>query len=295
MVTEKPTPSLPHRQMGRYLRRARESQNLSQGQVAAMADWSVSTQSRLERGEVGRLRQRDIELVCRSLGLTDDETAAMAGMFKQGAEKTWWHSFGDLIPESFNVYIELENEARTLEIYRPDLVPGLLQTAGYARVLDRIYFPYATEEEQARRIELRMKRQRIITRRASPVVVDAVLHEAVVHSQVGDRVTMAAQMRHLAELGASPNVSIRVLPFSAGFPVGGPVGPFVVLGYGADGGSTAADPTVVYVEGFTGDLYLEGRSQVQKYSAAWATIHRAALDVVASRTLLRQRLKEFMT
>ncbi|WP_067478396.1 helix-turn-helix domain-containing protein [Nocardia amamiensis] len=89
--------------MGRYLREARDEQNLTQGQVAAMLDWSVSTQSRLERGDVGRLRDRDIELLCRKLGFGDEKTAAIVGLFKQGAEKRWWHSFGDLIPEKFNV------------------------------------------------------------------------------------------------------------------------------------------------------------------------------------------------
>ncbi|MEV6256023.1 MULTISPECIES: helix-turn-helix domain-containing protein [Nocardia] len=286
--------SLPRRQMGRYLRESREEQNLTQGQVATIMDWSVSTQSRLERGDVGRLRARDIELLCQNLGLDHEKSAAMVGLFKQGAEKSWWHSFGDLIPETFNVYIGLEASARQIEIFRPDIIPGLLQTNDYAATLDRIYFPKDSEEERRRRIELKTKRQAIITRKANPATIDVILGEAVLHAVVGNPKIMSAQHRHLAELSTCPNVTIRVLPFGAGFPVGGPVGPFSILDYGLDAAGGVAEPTVVYVEGFTGAMYFEGESDLRRYREALTIIRHTALDAVASRRLLRQRMKEYL-
>ncbi|MGQ4600452.1 Scr1 family TA system antitoxin-like transcriptional regulator [Nocardia sp. R6R-6] len=286
--------SLPRRQMGRYLRESREEQNLTQGQIAAIMDWSVSTQSRLERGDVGRLRARDIELLCQNLGFDDEKTAAMVGLFKQGAEKSWWHSFGDLIPERFNVYIGLEASARHIEIFRPDIIPGLLQTTDYAATLDRTYFPKDSEEERQRRIELKTKRQAIITRRANPATLDVILYEAALNPLVGSPKIMAAQHRHLADLSTRPNVTIRMLPFSAGFPVGGPVGPFSILDYGLDAAGSTAEPTVIYVEGFTGDMYLEAESDLRRYREALTIIRHNALDAVASRTLLRQRMKEYL-
>ncbi|NQE92274.1 helix-turn-helix domain-containing protein [Nocardia terpenica] len=274
--------------MGQYLRRAREDQDLTQGQVAESLGWSVSTQSRLERGETGRIRDRDIEHLCRTLGFDDEKTAAMVGLFKQGGERRWWHAFGDVIPETFNVYIGLESNASKIEIYRPDIVPGLFQTAEYAAALDRIYFPNDSEEELQRRIELKMKRQSVITRKLNPVSIEIILSETALHPLVGSPTIMANLCRHLADLSTKPNITIRILPSSAGYPVGGPVGPFTILEFGRDKEGSLVEPTVIYVETFTGDMYLEDESDLRKYRAAWATIQRAALDAVASRRLLRQ-------
>ncbi|MBF6132275.1 hypothetical protein IU501_04615 [Nocardia otitidiscaviarum] len=177
--------------------------------------------------------------------------------------KTWYNSFNDLIRANFDVYLRMETGARSMEIFRPDLVPGLLQTADYARSLNRIYFPNELEEEQDRRIELKLKRQAIITRKKNPVIVDLALHESALHSMVGNEAIMAAQLRHLADLGTRPNITIRIVPFRAGFPLGMFIGPFVVLDFKPDA-KGVAEPTVIYVENYTGDMYLDEESDVRK-------------------------------
>ncbi|PFW99831.1 hypothetical protein CJ469_04865 [Nocardia farcinica] len=282
--------SLPRRQLGCYLRRGRIEANLTLEQVGAEMEWSISKLGRIERGETGKLTSRDIEALCDIIGFDPDTTAAMIGLNKQAAEKSWWHSFGDLIPEGFNVYVGLETSATALDIYRPDVVPGLLQTADYARALDRLYFPDDTDEESDRRVQLRHRRQKIITRKTNPTILDVVLHESVLHTVVGTAEVMAAQLRHLAGISTRPNVSVRVLPFTAGLPVGTPTGPYIILDFITDrAGHT--EPAVIYVENFTGDMYLEAETDLQRYRHASATLHRAALDDVTSRTLLRQVAK----
>lgn len=287
-------PSLPRRQLGRYVRVARESAGMNQGDIAKLMQWSVSTQHRIEKGEFGNLRDRDIELLCTTLEFDAEKSAAMLGLFKQGAEKNWWHSFGDLIPAGFNIYVELEAAAKEMSIYRPDLVPGLLQTDEYARALDRIWFPRDSADEQDRRIELRMSRQKIITRNISPTGVDVVLHEAVLHSIVGDADVMAGQLRHLIKLDERPNVTVRVLPFTAGVPVGVPVGPFIILDFRDGPKSSVVEPRIIYLENFTGDMYLERSEDLDSYRMASEVLQRAALDVVASRNMLRQKVKEYL-
>lgn len=293
MAIESAHPSLPRRQLGKYIRNAREEQNLGQREVAELMQWSVSTQSRLERGDLGKLKDRDLQQLGRVLGFAEKETAAMIGLLQQAAEKSWWHSFGDLIPETFDVYVGLENDARALDIYRPDIVPGLVQVAGYAAALDRIYFPKDSEEEQNRRIQLKLHRQATVTRKAKSLIVDLVLHESVLRTVVGGPAVMAAQLRHLADLSVRPNVTIRVLPFKAGFPVGISVGPYVILEFSPDA-KGVNPPTVVYVENYTGDMYLEADPDVQRYRRASTIIQRVALDAVMSRNLLRQAAKEHL-
>ncbi|NEW45943.1 helix-turn-helix domain-containing protein [Nocardia cyriacigeorgica] len=282
-------PSLPLRQLGQYFRRARSDAHLTLDQVSAHMEWSPSKLSRLERGQPGKLTNRDIRTLCEFLEFETEQTAAMLGLAQQAAVKSWWHAFGDLIPENFNVYVGMESSARHLEIFRPDIIPGLFQTADYTRVLDRIYFPSGSAEEHDMRIDVRMKRQKIFTRKIKPVTLDVVLHESVLRTIVGGGAVMAAQLSHLADVSTRPNVSIRVLPFAAGFPVGLAVGPYVILEFG----TAPIEPTVVYVENYTGDLYLEGESDLQKYRSATAAIQRVALDAVSSRNLLRQMTKEY--
>lgn len=288
MTTDPPRASLPRRQLGRFIRRQREENtSLTQAEVASQMQWSHSKYSRLERGEPGKVLDRDLTALGEVLEITEDKVAAMIDLAHQVAEKTWYNTFNDLIRQNLDVYMRLETDAHAMEIFRPDLVPGLFQTADYARALNRIYFPKDSEEEQDRRIELKLQRQKIITRKKSPVSVDLVLHESALHSMVGNEAVMAAQLRHLADLSTRPNISIRILPFKAGFPLGMAVGPFVILDFKPDV-KGVADPTVIYVENFTGDAYLEGESDVDKYRKAFAMIQHAALDVVASRALLRQ-------
>ncbi|WP_043734714.1 Scr1 family TA system antitoxin-like transcriptional regulator, partial [Nocardia asiatica] len=86
---------------------------------------------------------------------------------------------------------------------------------------------------------------------------------------------------------------IRVLPFSAGFPMGVAVGPFVILKSGGDGKRQPKEPTVVYVESFTGDLYLEKLGAVRRYADAYQQFERAALDPGQSRKLIRQIAREY--
>ncbi|WP_442941346.1 Scr1 family TA system antitoxin-like transcriptional regulator [Nocardia sp. NBC_00403] len=90
-------------------------------------------------------------------------------------------------------------------------------------------------------------------------------------------------------MDARPNVSIRILPFSAGLPLGVAVGPFVNLEFGVDSEGEPIEPPGVYVENFAGDLYLTKPDTVRRYHQAYESIRHQALDEVAGRSLLRQR------
>ncbi|MGX1810060.1 helix-turn-helix domain-containing protein [Nocardia sp. NPDC055321] len=287
--------TLPRRQLGRYLREARSALALSQEKVAMLADVSSSVLQRLERGVATRLKVRDLQAICDALEMPEETTAAMVMLFQQSTEKSWWYEYGSLMPGDFDVYVGLEAAARTVTTYQPALVPGLLQTAEYARTLIRAAKPTETSSEHGRRAELRNKRQAIITRRHHPLQLEVLLHEAVLRSAVGGRQVMAAQLRHLAEIGKLSNVRVRVLPFSAGAPVGDPVGQFAILEFDHDVHGLPTGPPVVYLESFTGCMYLESDADVQRYYQVLDALRRESLDESASRILLRQAMKEFAT
>ncbi len=293
VVSEGPASStLPRRQLGRYLRDWRIQAGLTIAEAAKLMEWGASTLQRLEKGNADRIRTIDIQELCRIYGIPAEIAEGLKGLAQQAAVKSWWHSYGDLIPENFDVYVGLEASAQQLSCYQSELVPGLLQTADYARALNRLGYPEETVAEVDRRVQLRLQRQAMITRR-SPARIAMVLHESVLRRLVGGARVMAAQVRHLAEVSTRPNVGLRILPFTAGVPLGLSTGPFVILEFGTDGKGQPVEPPVVYVEGFTGDLYLERQGDVQRYRRARDGLERCALDVQDSRNLLRQVAKEY--
>ncbi|AFU06297.1 putative transcriptional regulator [Nocardia brasiliensis NBRC 14402] len=291
--TESASSTLPRRQLGRYLRDWRTQAGLTIAEASRLMEWGASTLQRLEKGQADRIRTIDIQELCRIYGIPDELADGLKGLAQQAAVKSWWHAYGDLIPENFDVYVGLEASAQQLSSYQSELVLGLLQTADYAKALHRLGYPGDSEAELERRVQLRLQRQALISRRASPATVAVVLHESVLRRVVGGAKVMAAQLRHLADLSTNDNVAVRILPFAAGIPLGDSTGPFTVLEFGTDSKGHPVEPPVVYVEGFTGDLYLERPVDVQRYHRAHACLQRAALDIQTSRHLLRQVAKEF--
>ncbi|MGK8555646.1 helix-turn-helix domain-containing protein [Nocardia gipuzkoensis] len=285
--------TLPRRQLGRYLREARTALNLSLERVGDLTGVSSSVLQRVEKGISTRLKLRELQSVCEVLEMPRDMTEAMIGLLQQGGEKNWWHEYGHLIPVNFDVYVGLEAAARKLTVYQPSLVHGLLQIADYARHLIQTANPAEEDAIHNQRLELRMKRQTIVTRRYRPIILDVVFHESVLRSAVGGPKVMEAQLRHLAEVGKLPNVRIRVLPFSAGAPVGDPVGQFAIMEFDEDSKRVPVSPPIVYLETFTGCMYLEKPDDVQRYDRVHNSLQRASLDETASRSLLRQVAKEF--
>ncbi|MFJ4650487.1 helix-turn-helix domain-containing protein [Nocardia sp. NPDC088792] len=287
--------TLPRRQLGRYLREGRMQCNLTIAEAAALMEWSESKLQRLETGNAEKIRVLDIRELCRIYDFDDEFTTALGGLAQQASVKSWWHEYDDLIPEGFNVYVGLEASARGLVSYQPDLIPGLLQTADYARVLIGDYWPDAGDDQLDRRVQLKIRRQSLLTRKRNPATFDIVMHETALRRVVGSPRVMAAQLRRVADMSTLPTIAVRVLPFSAGVPIGHTVGPFVILDFGHDSGNRPLEPTVVYLENFLGDLYLEKQAAVDRYLQAYQAIQRAALDETSSRDLLRKAAKEYVT
>jgi hypothetical protein len=121
-----------------------------------------------------------------------------------------------------------------------------------------------------RRVEVRMARQEILSREDRPRLW-AVIDEAVIHRVVGGASVMRGQLRHLAEAAEQGKTTIQVVPYRAGAHAG-TTGPFVILDY-----AEATDPDVVYVETLAGDIYLEERSDVNRYTLAFDRLVAAAL------------------
>ncbi|WP_040804065.1 helix-turn-helix domain-containing protein [Nocardia concava] len=286
--------TLPRRQLGRLLREVRTATGMNLEQAAALVQWSRPTLSRLERGETEKVRVTDILALCEAYGVGEETTAIARGLAEQVPAKSWWHAYGDLIPAWANLYVRLESGAAVLTIFQPLIMHGLLQTADYTRAIDRIYFPDETEDELKRRVRVRAQRQHILTRSRQPAKMSAVLHENVLRTVVGDNRLMAAQCRHVADIGTRDNIEIRVLPCRAGFPLGAAVPPFTIMDFGRDTfGTRVLEPSQVYCEGYAGSAYLEKRTDVRTFRQAFRKLQDASLDPGSSRDLVREIARRY--
>ncbi|BCK52479.1 helix-turn-helix domain-containing protein [Nocardia wallacei] len=284
--------TVPRRQLGRYLRDLRQQAGMTIAEVARLIRRGASSVQRLETGSNERIRLDDVEAICRVIGADETTTEALIGLAQQGNTKSWYHQYGDLIPASFDVYMGLESAAASMTSYL-ELVPGILQTPEYARALYRAGHPDESDNEIARRVELRIRRQILIKRKTSPVRINAILDETILRRRIGDRRIMSAQLRHLADLSTRENITIRILPHSAGVPLGELTGPFIILDSATEDDGVPLEPSVVYVESYRGALYYEEEVDVRAYRAAHEALGRVALTAQASRDLLRKTAREY--
>lgn len=291
-MTEGTTGStVPRRQLGRYLRDLRGRARLTVRAAAGALEWSEARIWRIETGQTG-MRSFDVETMCRIYGAPPDTTEALMALARETKARGWWHSYGDVIPEYFDVYVGLEEAVSHLVGYQSELVPGLLQTEDYARTVIEAGKPGVDGAEIERRVSVRMARQALLTRVTVPPRYEIVLNEAILHRPIGGTTVMVRQLERLIEAGSLPTVSLRVLPFGAGLHLGIMSGPFVMLRFPVNSNGQEAEPPTVYVESLTGALYLDRQHEIERYSATFADIGESALDETASQELIIRVARE---
>ncbi|MCK8676623.1 helix-turn-helix domain-containing protein [Streptomyces lichenis] len=283
--------TVPRRQLGRHLRDLRNAARFTVRAAAKHLEWSEPKIWRIETGQVS-LRSLDVEAMCRVYGADEKLTQALMGLAKETKGRGWWHAYGDAIPDDFDLYIGLEEATDRISWYEAELVPGLFQTPDYARVLIKRSNPDLVDAEIERRVHVRVTRQALLTRVTAPPRVEVALNEAILRRPVGGRKVMAEQLDHLVHLNTLDTVSIRVVPYAAGFHDGIMSGPFVILRFPDHGDTRYTEPPTVYVEGFTGALYLDKPNEIERYENAFDSIWSSALDEAASTSLLKHAAKD---
>ncbi|QXJ26773.1 helix-turn-helix domain-containing protein [Actinomadura graeca] len=253
-----PGPTVLRMLVGAQLRRLRESAGISTEAAGYEIRGSHSKISRMELGRVG-FKERDVADLLTLYGVTDAaRREPLLQLVEHANTPAWWQRYGDVVPTWFEPYLGLEQGAELVRAYEVQAIPDLLQTEDYARALIRARHADAAADEVERRVELRMLRARVLARE-NPVKFWAVLDEAALRRAVGGAATMRAQLRHLAELAAEPNITVQVLPFAAGGHAG-EGGPVTILRF-----AEPELPDVVYIEQLAGAFYPDRPAEVVRY------------------------------
>jgi len=186
-------PTVQRLVLGGHLRRLREEASITTEQAAGAIRGSHSKISRMEHGRVG-FKDRDIADLLTLYGVTSgEEREVLLKLAREANTPGWWQGYSDILPHWVEPYFGLEAAASIIRIYELQFVPGLLQTADYARAIIRLGNA-STEEDVTRRAEARIARQEILTRE-NPPRLWAVMDDGALRRSIGGKAVMREVLR----------------------------------------------------------------------------------------------------
>ncbi len=276
-------PTVVRMLLGARLRRLRQAAGITRDGAGSAIRSSGSKISRLELGRTG-FKTRDVSDLLTLYGVADDaERSILLGLASQANASGWWHSYANVLPPWFEPYLGLEQAASVIRAYEVQFIPGLLQTPDYARTVARLT-DGTSEADAEQRVSLRMHRQQSLLDRYRPPHLWMVIDEAALRRPIGGRTVMQEQVDHLIRMSRRPNVTIQVMPFSAG-------------GHAAAGGQVTLLrfpegllPDVVYAEQLDSAIYLNKPADTLRYWNVLNSVATEALQPERSIEALRRLL-----
>lgn len=264
------SPTVRRRRLGMELRRLREAAGLHIERVAEYMECSRAKISRIETGQVG-VKAPELRAMLDLYAVPDADRDTLLTLARESRQRGWWSSYADVTNIGLGSFIGMEAAASSIRTYEQYLLPGLLQIEEYARALMRAAHPTASADEIDRRVALRMTRQERLGG-PDPVNLWAVVDEASLRRRVGGNGVMRLQLERLAEAAGQPNVTLQVLPFSAGAHAG-VEGSVLLMSF-----PEPSDPDVAYVEGMMGSIFLEKPDEIARCTLAFDHLRATALS-----------------
>ncbi|TDC79959.1 helix-turn-helix domain-containing protein [Streptomyces hainanensis] len=277
-------PTFRHLRLGTTLRTLRTQAGMTLEGAATAVGWQTPKLSKIENARQ-QVRPAEVTALLGVYGVTDpDAVTALENLARDARRRGWWQNYRAVVSRAYTDYISLEDEAERICEWSPLLVPGLLQTAAYARETIGAAASSTPPNEVAALAEVRQARQAVLSRPDRPLQFWAIVHEAALHHRFAIRPTvMREQLQRILDAAELPNVTVQVMPLDS-TPHPGIVGGFSLVSF------PGSIPDVVLVENLGGDIYLEGDA-TSPFTTAAQRISAAALSVEDSLVRITQ-LKE---
>jgi transcriptional regulator with XRE-family HTH domain len=267
------SPLLPRRRLRAELKKARQATDppLTQEQVAGEMDWSLSKVIRIESGSSG-ISANDLKALLRLYGVKDSgQVDSLLALARAARERSWWSAYRDVAPSSLLQLIEYESVASVVRQFETTFIPGILQTEDYARAVIQDYCDERPGSDKLRGlVELRIRREDLFDADNHPSF-HFMLDEAVIRRLVGGSSVMRHQLRRLIDVAGKPNVTVEVIPFSAGLHPG-MNGPFEIIEFAGP-----SDSDIVFLESPRGDIVSDDPEETLRYREAFEGLVKAAL------------------
>lgn len=272
--------------LGTHLRRLRHDRGLTLRDAAPTIGASVAKVSRLERGESPPTWQ-DVAGLADLYGVsTGPEYEELCELLRRVLEPAWWEAYSDVMPSWLKRLASLEDAATGVWTWHTMIIPGLLQTPAYARAIIRAGLPLSSSVEIERRVELRVMRQKVLTKPSPPRLL-ALLDEGALHRPVGGYEVLLEQLEWLRELDAVPGINIRIVTFAQS--VEHPIAPTPVTHLRF---ATGGAPEVAYLEQADGATYVNDTQGLQTYRHLIEELALAAQRRKASLRLLDRAIRD---
>ncbi|MFD0688584.1 helix-turn-helix domain-containing protein [Actinomadura fibrosa] len=281
-------PTVRQRRLGLELRRLRDANSLTVEQIASRLNWSASKLSRLENAKIGA-RVSDVRLLLELYGVDESHKGEILALAHAATQPGWWLDYRHDINKGLADYIAYEDEAESVRQYETQVIPGLLQSPGYARYVIASYSAVVPTSPAVvdRRVKARLRRQDVL-RRASPLRLSVILDESVLLRRIGDATIMNEQLTRLAEWSRLPNITLRVMPLHVNR------SPVMSESFTLMSFSTAYDAElydVVILENISSSEFRDEDTSYF-YQLAWEQLIRSTLDPDESRQLVLRTAQE---
>ena len=286
-MSRSPSTVVDRRRLRSDLRRARQDADLTQEQVAAEMDWSLSKVIRIENGSVG-ISTNDLLALLRLYEITAEaDVQRLVDLARSTRQPSWWSKHRGSVPPAFYQYLEYEAAASMIRDYQSYLVPGLLQTSDYARTAIAEYKGNFSTRTIQTRLEIRMARQEFLEQE-NPPRLHFILDEAAIRHLMGDERVREEQIEKLIEMAGRPAVTIEIVPFSAGLHRG--LGEtFTLLEF-----RDTSDDDVLFFENARDALFSHDDSEeVVLYREMFEDLRKISLGVKGTMDYLTQIRAEF--
>jgi transcriptional regulator with XRE-family HTH domain len=185
------------------------------------------------------------------------------------------------VPAWFEYWLERERTAHMLRYWSSIIVPALFETAEYRHA---VVMAGGNDPERAEELVAASRERQSVLLRADPPEVVAVVHEMVLRRLIGSAEIMHGQLIYLADLSGRPNISVHVVPSSAGAHAG--------LSGDISLASGDGNPDVLHTDAVPEGHTSETRSLVRRAAVTFERIRRDALPCVQSRALIVEEADE---
>ncbi len=203
----------------------------------------------------------------------------------RGTDDPHWLSVGNADRDrQMAALLDFERSASVIVDVSPLLIPGLLQTADYARAIMVAAGVPASQIEM--RVVVRVGRREVLTRR-DPAQLLALVGEAALRQKIGGPQALIDQLNHLLKVADLPNVDLRIFPADGGW-TPALEGPFVLI-------NSADGPPIVHLENRRSGLFFHEKDDVAAYEAAIDRVKQEAMSPAASRGLIADIITELET
>lgn len=272
------------RALAAALKQARLDRELSGRELADRLKLDQSYVSRIENGA----RLPSVEMTARFLGAlhaTTPECERILELARRVDEPNWLTVGIPGIPQQLAAVVESERAATGITEWSPMLVPGLLQTADYTRVIATASVIVTRNRPEKHEIESRvmvkLSRRDVLTS-VKPVQYDVLIGEDALLEPIGSAAVMAEQLRYLLSMGARENIDLLVVPREVGWHPG-TAGPFMLYQF------PDASP-VIYFEHYSSGAFIPDEDEVDVYGKAVNSIRGVALSASDSREVIAKIL-----